>query len=290
MIACFKLASLALALTFGLPAGSPALGQAPISMTPEAASAPTLVELAAPDGRRIDVSVWTAAEERGVIVFSHGFGGEPEAYRRILTEWVADGFTVVAPLHVDSQAHPDRAAFNGPTGFMARIADLAVVRGFVRTTRPGRPLIAAGHSYGSLMSLITGGAVTAVGPRGDADVRAVIALSSAGDLPGLVTPQTWAGLTTPTLTVTGDADLVDDYVTDWRSHRSAFDRSPAGGKMLVVYAGGDHNLVRDAEAADFALLVRVTTDFMAAHALDDPEAGARLAALTAPEGVTIERR
>lgn len=281
-------ASLLLALSLAFASAVPGMAQTP---PPAAAPAsPAHIELAAPDGRKIDVSVWRAADERGVVVFSHGQGGQPEAYRRIIGDWVAAGFTVAAPLHVDSQAHPNRAAFNGPTGFFARVADLAVVRAFVKTNHPGRPLIAAGHSYGSLLSMMAGGAVTAAGPQADPDVAAVIALSSPGDIPGLVTPQTWAGLSAPTLIITGDVDLVDGFVTDWRDHRRPFDLSPAGDKLLLVFAGGDHSLVRNADAADFALMVQATIDFMRAHGLDDAGAHARLDGLAAPDGVTIERR
>lgn len=266
----------------------------PASVAPSAVAEPSKVELTAPDGRKIDVTVWTAVPERGVVVYSHGHGGRPEAYNRLLSRWVADGFSVVAPLHVDSLAHAQRAQFDGPTGFGARLADLATVRGFVKATHTGKPLIVAGHSYGSLMSMIQAGAVTPAGALGDAEIDAVIGISSAGDLPGLITPESYAGVTTPTLIITGDQDLVPGYVTDWRAHRSAFDRSPAGAnlgdKMLVVYEGGDHSLVGNADAEDFALMVAVTTDFMEAHALKDAAADARLDALIAPAGVSIERR
>jgi alpha-beta hydrolase superfamily lysophospholipase len=256
----------------------------------EAAAFAADITLQAPDGRAIPVSVWPAADERGVIVFSHGLNAAPQAYETILSAWAAEGFTVIAPLHVDSLRHPDHADYDNRAAFGARIADLAVARGFVKATRPGKPVVAAGHSFGSLLSLIAAGAVTAAGPLGDPDVKAVVALSSAGDLPGLVTPQTYAALITPTLMITGDADTVPGYAPDWRAHRSPFDRSPVGDKMLMIFAGGDHSLVRDADADDRALIVSTTTDFMRAHALGDAEARARLEGLTAPDGVVIERR
>ncbi len=281
-------ASLWLALTLTFAVATPGLAQTPPPAVVSAA--PTHVELAAPDGRKIDVSVWQSTDERGVVVFSHGAGGRPEGYGRIITEWVTAGFTVLAPLHVDSQSHPDRVAFDGPTGFFARIADLSVVRGYVKTAHPGRPLVVAGHSYGSLLAMMSGGAVTVVGPQGDPSVRAVVALSSPGNIPGLMTPGTWAGLTVPTLMITGDVDLVEGYVVDWRDHRSPFDLSPAGGKLLLVFAGGDHSLVSNADDTDFGLMSRAIVDFMRAHALDDAEARARLDALASSDGVTVEHR
>jgi len=283
--------ALSLLAAFALaPAGAAwALPQtAPAPAAP--AFAPARIELTAPDGRAIDVSVWEAADERAVVVFSHGYNGSPAAYRRLLSEWVEAGFTVVAPLHVDSLRHPLHAEVDGPAAFMTRLVDLAVVRGYAKAEHAGKPIVAAGHSFGSLMSAISGGALTIAGPQGDPAVKAVVALSSAGDLEGVVTPETYAGLAVPTLMITGDEDLVPQYVTDWRAHRSPYDRSPAGGKMLLVFEGGDHSLVRNADEADFDLMARASVAFIEAHALGDPEARRSLEALTAPEGVTIERR
>ncbi|MBU2270689.1 MAG: alpha/beta hydrolase [Alphaproteobacteria bacterium] len=280
--------ALSLALSLAMVPAGPALAwavlQTPVAQTP---ATPTQVALSAPDGRAIDVSVWKAADERAVVVFSHGYNGHPAAYDGIIAEWVEAGFTVVAPLHIDSLRHPLNAQADGPSAFMTRIVDLAAVRGFVKAEHAGQPIVAAGHSFGSLMSMIAGGAVTLAGPQGDPAVRAVVALSSAGDLQGVVTPESYAGLTTPTLMITGDEDLVPQYVDDWRAHRSGFDRSPAGGKMLLVFEGGDHSLIRNADPADFDLIARASVAFIEAHALDEPGA---LEALTAPEGVTIERR
>lgn len=284
-------ASLALALSLAFSLTTPAFAQtAPTPATAAPASAAAHVELTAPDGRKIDVSVWQAADERGVVVFSHGYNGSPRAYERILSRWVADGFTVVAPLHVDSLRHPDHANYDGQKAFTTRIVDLAVVRGYVRAAHAGKPIIAAGHSFGSLMSLIEGGAVTVAGQLGDQDVKAIIAFSSAGDLQGVVNPDTYTRLHTPTLMITGDQDLVEGYVTDWHDHRSPFDRSPAGDKMLLIFAGADHSLVRNADAADFDLIAQTTTDWLEAYGLGDAAARARLDALTAPDGVTLERR
>ncbi|MDY6923771.1 MAG: alpha/beta hydrolase [Pseudomonadota bacterium] len=278
----------ALALSLGLaPAAAVFAQDAPAA----AASSPaTHIQLPLPDGRTIDVSVWQAENEQAVIVFGHGWGSQPSAYHRMITYWTAHGFTVVAPLHTDSMQHPQRAAATPQTIFISRIADLAVVRGYVKASHPGKPLIGAGHSFGSLNALMQAGAVTIAGPQGDPDITAVVALSTPGLIPDLINPSTFSTVTTPTLIVTGDADLVEGFVTDPLDHRAAFDTSAAGDKMLMTFADGDHSLVGNADAADFELIAATTVDFMRAHALGDAAAQARLDALTAPDGVTIERR
>ncbi|WP_051651359.1 alpha/beta hydrolase family protein [Brevundimonas bacteroides] len=246
--------------------------------------------LRAPDGRDIPVFVFPAAEERAVVVFSHGLGGDPRAYREIIGRWAQAGFTVVAPLHVDSQRHPGGGRAGGAVAFMTRIADLAVVRDHVRAEHAGKPMAAAGHSFGSLLSLMAGGAVTAVGPQSDPDVRVVVALSSPGAIQGLVQPETYGGLTVPMLMVTGDADVVETYAPDWRDHRIPFDTAPPGDRMLVIFEGGGHGLVVEGTQAQRAFLAEVSLDFLRAHTLGDTTAQARLAALPAPAGVQIERR
>lgn len=288
MIRLLRATGLGLAL---LTAGvAPVLAQEPAAAAAQSAFAPTHVSLPSPDGRTINLSVWQAENEQGVIVFSHGWNSRPENYHRILRYWVEHGFTVVAPLHTDSLQHPQHAEGDSQTFFITRVIDMAVTRGFVQMSHAGKPMIAAGHSFGSLMSLIGAGAVTVAGPQGDPAIKAVVALSSPGNVPGLVNPQTFAAISAPVLMVTGDADLVPGFVTDPRDHRTAFDTSPPGDKMLLTFAGGDHSLVGNADAADFELIASTTLNFMRAHALDDAAAAARLNALTAPEGVTIERR
>lgn len=251
---------------------------------------PTHVERPGPADRVIDLSVWTAPNERAVVVFSHGYGGQPEAYQRILARWAEAGFTVIAPLHVDSQAHPQKDRFDRRTGFIARLQDLTEARAYVATTHAGVPLIVAGHSFGSLMSMLEAGVVTPFGSMGDPAVKTIVAFSSAGSIPGLITPESYAAMTTPLLMITGDQDTVGDLAPDWRDHRAPYDLSPSGGKMLMVFEGGDHSLVDDAEADDFERIVAATTDFMAAHALGDAAAQARLDALSDAPGLTIERR
>lgn len=249
---------------------------------------PTSRTVSTPDGRAVSLSIWTAPEERGVVVFSHGFGGAPSGYGRLLSEWAAHGFTVIAPLHVDSQQHPDRKA-DGRTAFGTRLEDLALTRGIAVRDHGGKPLVVAGHSFGSLMSLIAGGAKTLVGPHGDPAVKGVIAFSSPGAIPMVVTPETYRTLATPLLMITGDQDVVPGYADDWRDHRLPFDRSPAGDKTLIVVAGAGHQLPGTAEGEQFDLLVRATEDFLDAYALADAAAKARLEALSAA-GVAVEHR
>jgi len=283
-----------------LIAGLALLAAAPVAVQAQAlqaaptpavapAIAPTHLSVPSPDGRTIDMSVWTAPQERGVVLFSHGWGGAPASYGRVFSAWAAHGFTVIAPLHMDSQQHPQHTN-DSRVAFMTRMMDVAVARGVARNDHAGKPVIAAGYSFGSLIAMIEGGAVTVMRPMGDPDVKGIIAFSTPGDTPGLVQPNTYDALTKPLMVITGDKDVVPDFVSDPADHRHPFERSPAGDKTLITFAGADHAMIRTIDEADMALLVAATEAFLDAYALDDATAKARLAALPAPDGVTIERR
>ncbi|WP_295207549.1 alpha/beta hydrolase [uncultured Brevundimonas sp.] len=262
----------------------------PVSSAVEAAEiTPVQIRVPAPDGRAIPISIWTAPAERGVVVFSHGYNGSPTAYARILSAWAAHGFTVIAPLHVDSLRHPEHEKYDNRAAFSTRLIDLGVARGIAAHAHSDKPLIVAGHSFGSLMSVIEGGAVTAAGPAGDPAVKGVIAFSSAGSIPGLVTSDSYRTLDRPLLVITGDQDLVPGFVSDWRDHRAPFDNSPAGDKTLMIFAGADHQLPGTAQGEQFDQIIRATEDFLDAYALNDADARSRLQAFAA-DGVSVERR
>ena len=268
-------------------ASAVALPISSVITTPEIT--PTQARVPAPDGRAIPISIWTAPDERGVVVFSHGYNGSPTAYQQLLSAWAAHGFTVIAPLHVDSLRHPEQAKYDNRAAFSTRLLDLGIARALARHAHPGKPLIVAGHSFGSLMSLIEGGAVTVAGPMGDPAVKGVIAFSSAGNIPNVVTPDTYRTLDGPLLMITGDRDLVPGFADDWRDHRAAFDASPAGDKTLLIFSGADHQLPGTADGERFDQIIQATEDFLDAYALNDAAARARLQTFAA-EGVTVERR
>lgn len=258
-------------------------GAAPTATVAPAASVRT-VEVE-PD-RTVDIHVTRPTRVRGVMLFGHGGGSEPSQYSAITAAFAREGWLVLTPLHRDSRAHPDRVDFAGPAGFAARIAELDAAARLAGTLAPGKPIVAAGHSYGSLFAAMRGGALAGMGPPLSVPVRAVLALSSPGRIPGLINPQSYSGLRTPTMVVTGDADIVPGFVPDWRAHLAAHEDSPAGDKLALVVTGGTHEGVVDPNGPAFA----AARDFLAAHALDDRAARGRLAALKPSAAMDVRRR
>lgn len=208
--------------------------------------APTQVPIATATGRVSMVTMWKAQHTRATILFSHGALSSPAKYDRIILPWVAAGFDVWAPLHVDSTDHPDTKSFTGLTTWRARIEDMRALSAHIGSG----PRIAAGHSYGGLVALTLGGAAADVpegltGPLNDPLVTAVVAFSPPAPIPGLVSAAGYARLAVPALIQTGDKDValgkppVDP--DSWKAHLAAYDLAATDGdRYALVLAGANH--------------------------------------------------
>ncbi|WP_044334092.1 alpha/beta hydrolase family protein [Sphingomonas hengshuiensis] len=246
---------------------------------------PETIDLAVSSARSTTLTLWRpAGSPRGVLLFSTGHGSWPERYAAMVQALVADGYAVLAPLHVDSTRHPDRAKFDSRQGFFERIADMRATSAHAAKTFPDLPVAAMGHSYGALIALGMGGALANLLPMRDARVGAVLAFSSPGAIPGLVRPGAYAALAVPTMLITGTRDLVEGFVTDPADHLQPIEQSPAGDKYALVIAGGEHGLVYAAGTPGFARARVAAGDFLAAYVPANPAARARLAEMRVAPG------
>ena len=267
-------------------------GALALAVTPVVA--PTLAQAAATTitvgDRELALSVFRPAAPKGVIVFSHGAGGSPEAYAALLETWSQAGFLVVAPLHVDSQKHPRRAEHTIRSAFPLRIADVGAAAGWAGSVAPGLPLAYAGHSYGALMSQMRGGALEAMIPARDPNAKAVLCFSSPGTIQGLMGPTAFQTLNVPTLMLTGERDVVPGMAPNWRDHLRAVEESPAGDKYAWIGKSVDHGLAHHPEHPAFAEASALSVTFLKAHLLGDAKAKAALAAKTSTDSVAFWRR
>jgi len=256
-----------------------ALAFASLVMAQTAFAAPTAtVPLQVSPERATTLAVWEPAQVRGVVLFSTGHGSWPERYDALLQAWREAGFAVVAPLHVDSMKYPEREKFSPQRGFMERLSDMKAASAYAAAHWPGVPVAAAGHSYGTLISLALGGAMADMAPLRDPSVTAVMGYSSPGRIPGLVTPATYASVAVPVLIVTGDKDLVPGFVSDAKDHLYPVETAPAGDKFALVLAGGEHNLIGGESEAAYLRARDVGTAFLRAEVLKDDAAAKILAA------------
>jgi pimeloyl-ACP methyl ester carboxylesterase len=203
-----------------------------------------ILRIALDSGRTAIVWHWrTHATPLGAIAFSHGNASSPAYYAALIGPWLAAGYDVWAPLHVDSSDHPDGAEYPGLASWRARIEDMRVVSALI-----GEPYVVIGHSYGALTALATGGAEGDLpeglgGPMRDPLAACVVALSPPPPIPGLISPEGYAALAVPALIQTGTADAMPGWPDpDWRVHLPAYDcTAPGGDRYLAVLDGVDHD-------------------------------------------------
>lgn len=262
-----------------------------LACTAPCAASPTAeVALQVSPQRSTKMETWVPAKVKGVVLFSTGHGSWPEKYDAIASAWMAAGFAVIAPLHVDSLHYPDRDKFTREASFGERIADMKAASAYAARTWPGKPVVAAGHSFGTLTALCLGGGLTNLGKFRDPTVKAVLGFSSPGRIPGLIGPDAYAGDALPVMIVTGNQDTVPGLVTDWHDHLLPVQASPAGSKFAVTYPGAAHELIGHPDDTNYASAVSVSTEFLKAYGLGDHRALAKLSSSKDAEGASWLRR
>lgn len=248
--------------------------------------------LTGPGGREIRVSEWKPrGQAKALVLFSHGAASSPRFYEAIFGPWLAAGFHILAPLHVDSIEHPRTKDFPGLASWKARLEDMRVLSAHVGK----RPWIAAGHSYGGLVALTMGGAAAVPpegwsGPLRDANARAVVAFSPPAPIPVLCTAEGYGKVAVPALVQTGTADLLPGMTGDgWRGHLVPYEAAaPGGNRYGLVLEGVDHyfggaicryDLPGPKQLDRLADATRISTLFVDAYGRGDKGAVRRLDAL-----------
>jgi alpha-beta hydrolase superfamily lysophospholipase len=241
--------------------------------------------------RQMDLSVFVpAAKAKAVIFLSHGGGSSVDVMHPIIGRLLAEGFAVLAPLHTDSATLPPEKRENLQAAFGSRVADMTATAAYARQRFAGLPLGAFGYSYGSLFTMIGGGAVDYAVPAKIPEMKAVLSFSSPGNIPGLMIPgKAFANLTVPTMMVTGTKDVVPGFVTDPAAHLAAFEGAPAGGRYAIIVDGADHEFIRATDPR-FDAVWTLAMDFYKAHLLGDKGAEARFEATEFPSGIELRRR
>jgi len=225
-------------------AGLAVAGRALAASPPKPMPQPAVIELKMPEGRAVSITEWRPqGSPRGVILFSHGAGSAPAYYDPIIGTWVAAGWRVLAPLHVDSREHPQTAQYQGLASWKARIEDMRALISHIGDA----PFVAAGHSYGGLVATMLGGAQPVLPEGLEAPLvprlaRAVIAFSPPPPIPVLVTEAGYGALSVPALIQTGTLDLMPGMAADgWKGHLAPFTAAAAGGDRYgLVLEGANH--------------------------------------------------
>jgi predicted dienelactone hydrolase len=208
-----------------------------------------------------------------VIVFSHGFGGDKEAFGTVGKHWASYGYVVIHPTHDDGLGRRDvdsRRAFgdrraetrpmrllgglNDPEKIAGRVADLVLILnnlGELPKLVAGlngkidaKSIGVGGHSFGAYTSMLIGGVTVDLGKEKgktffDERVKCILPISGQGAGQQGLTEKSWDALKIPMMTITGTRDQgVGGQDFAWRKEPYKF--SPAGDKFLVVIDGANH--------------------------------------------------
>lgn len=205
-----------------------------------------------------------------VILFSHGFGGNKDAFGPVSKHWASHGYVVIHPTHADSlgrrktegggmsaiRAQPGGllARLNDPQKIGDRVADLVLILdslGKLPGAIPGLKgkidaahIGVGGHSFGAYTAMLIGGVTADLGKdkaKSLADKRVLCILPISGQGTGQqgLTDKSWDALKIPMMTITGTQDRgAGGQDVDWKKEPYKF--SPKGDKYLVVIDGANH--------------------------------------------------
>jgi predicted dienelactone hydrolase len=219
------------------------------------------------------VSFPTTGGPYPVIVFSHGFGANQNAFASASRHWASHGYVVICPSHDDglgrggveseSDVGPGRGRLNlgglrasiqDPGRISGRVTDIVLVldaleklpemnpglRGRIDKSRVG----VGGHSFGAYTAMLVGGVAVDLGGQKaksfrDKRVRCILPISAQGTGQQGLTKGSWKDLAIPMMTISGTMDRGSGGQTaQWKTEAYRF--SPPGDKFLVVIDGANH--------------------------------------------------
>ncbi len=208
--------------------------------------------LAASNNRTVSMKLFYPAsgcQACTLIAFSHGANLSNDVYDVLIHDWVLRGFVVAAPLHVDSEVHPQREDYGREQHLPLRIEDFEIMVSHVfgadfqnmEKISLSDQYIAAGHSFGALIAQIAGGAsLSNVSINLTRDPVAIVAISPPGPVAGIIGPEAWSTISKPMLTITGTQDILPFIAPKWQDHLVSYESAPEHLSLAVVFEGMDH--------------------------------------------------
>lgn len=203
-----------------------------------------------------------------IVVFSHGSLSNKETFGPASEHWASHGYVVIHPNHADarssigtrgvSQSRLGGAA--GNSGRIERIKDVTSVLDSLDQVEIEIPALkgklnrdavaVAGHSFGAYVAQCHGGVKTLFDDKlenlSDPRVKCVIPISAQGESQSYgLTADSWTDAKTPAMHITGTRDRSapdrpGGQFGDVSTKVVPFERSPRGGKYLLIIEGATH--------------------------------------------------
>ncbi len=197
-----------------------------------------------------------------VVIFSHGYGGNKDAFAYLSTFWASRGYVCIHPTHADAglltaknlKGEEPLPGLTDPERWRERVGDVAFLLDSLERLSEQVPALkgkldrqrigVAGHSFGAYTAMVAGGVTVDLDGKRDqslADprVRAILPISPQGAGAMGLTERSWRGLRLPMMTVAGSKDAGrGGKAPSWR--QEPFDRSPAGDKYELFFDRATH--------------------------------------------------
>lgn len=203
-----------------------------------------------------------------IIIFSHGSLSNKEAFGPASEHWASHGYVVIHPNHTDARnsittGGMSQSRFGGAggnSGRVERIKDVTSVLDALNQVETQIPALkgklnrdavaVAGHSFGAYVAQCHGGVKTLVDGKlqnlSDPRVKCVVPISAQGESQSYgLTAESWTDANTPAMHITGTRDRSapdrpGGQFGDVTTKVVPFDRSPHGGKYLLIIEGATH--------------------------------------------------
>lgn len=211
------------------------------------------VSIPAPNDTLVDARVYPPSSKtcKGVVVVSHGAGGNERGYSYLGEFLAASSYLTVIPAHSLS----DNAALTrlrkdhgledalvklttNSKAYQERLADIGVAKAWAEKKCDSGFSVLLGHSMGAATVMLEAGATNLMGLSGEDRFDAYIALSPQGE-GSIFNAKSWGSIQKPVLSVTGTRD--DELSgNSWRNRTQPFKNMPAGCKWLAVIDDATH--------------------------------------------------
>jgi predicted dienelactone hydrolase len=269
------------------------------------------------------------------VVFSHGAGGDAPTYDFFGQQWAAAGFVAAFPTHQDSlramvstgqtvtQALAQlQRMVPDPTTWRNRVADIVAAKDAATGGTLGGFAVdraacaAAGHSLGAWTAMLATGVTPILDGAPlelvDRSFTTALLLSAQGVGQWGLTDSSFAGLTVPTIAMSGtlDRSQTPGASQTYQQKLEPAELSPPGNKWAVVVVDATHFSFSgpgsgrllgstpqeraDSPAAVYDAIERLTTAFLQTTMAGESGARSQLAPITAnassPGSVTITER